>query len=266
MSASGKARALNWPLTLEFIRRELRLRWLGTFSGAAWALLQPLMQLAIYSYVFLYIFRARLPQEEFGELGFVPFLAIGLWPWTAFSEACLRAVSAIPDNAGLLGKVALPRPLLVLAPVVSGFLLHAVGLFAVIAILIFGGWLPWSWSILAVPLLLALLALFALGLSWLLAALNVFVRDLSHLLGQLMLMLFFLTPVLYPRSLVPDALGPVADANPLALYIGLFRQVILGTGGYDWQHWLLAIVIALATAAAGWWIFQRLSPYFEDFL
>ncbi len=256
----------GWLLTREFIRRELRSRYLGTLSGAAWALLQPLLQLAIYSYVFLYVFQARLPENEFGNLGFVPFLAVGLWPWTAFSESCLRAVSAIPENAGLLGKVALPRPVLVLAPVAAGFLLHAAGFVAVLLILGLGGWVQPSAAWLLVPVLLAMLAVFTLGLSWLFAAVNVFVRDLSLLLAQALLMLFFLTPVLYPRSLVPESLAPLADANPLALYIGLIRQATIGVGDYGAVHFTMALVIALIAAGVGYWVFQRLSDHFEDFL
>ncbi len=256
----------GWLLASEFVRREFKLRYLGTFSGMAWALLQPLLQLAIYSYVFLNVFRARLPAEEFGELGFVPFLAMGLWPWVAFSESLLRAVNAIPENAGLLGKVALPRPLLVLAPTVAGFLMHGLGFVAVIAVLWTGGWLQPDWSTLLVVPLLLLLGLFTLGLAWLFAALNVFVRDLSHLLAQVVTMLFFLTPVLYPRSLVPESLRPIADANPLALFVGLFRQVTLGVGGYDWTDALVALVIAVVVALAGYLVFRRLSSHFEDFL
>lgn len=258
--------AAGWLLTREFIRRELRSRYLGTLSGLAWALFQPLLQLAIYSYVFLYVFRARLPAAEFGGLGFVPFLAVGLWPWTAFSESCLRAVSAIPENAGLLGKVALPRPMLVLAPVAAGFMLHAAGFAAVLIILCLGGWIQPAASFLMLPVLLAMLGVFTLGLSWLLAAINVFVRDLSLLLAQALLMLFFLTPVLYPRSLVPESLAPLADANPLTLYIGLIRQAAIGTGDYGLIHLVIALVIALIAAGVGYWVFQRLSDHFEDFL
>lgn len=256
----------GWLLATEFIRREFKLRYLGTFSGMAWALLQPLLQLAIYSYVFLNVFRARLPAEEFGELGFVPFLAMGLWPWVAFSESLLRAINAIPENAGLLGKVALPRPLLVFSPVLAGFLIHGLGLLAVIAILCAGGWMRPSWMLLCVPFLFALLALFTLGLAWLFAAVNVFVRDLSHLLAQVITMLFFLTPVLYPRSLIPQSLLPIADSNPLALFVGLFRRVTLGVGDYGWPEALIAMTIAATVAAFGYVVFRRLSNHFEDFL
>jgi lipopolysaccharide transport system permease protein len=254
------------PLLTELVRREITGRYLGTFSGAIWALVHPLLQLAIYGYVFIFIFRTRLPEAEFGSLGFLPFLAIGLWPWNAFAEAVNRSATTIPDAAGLLGKVALPRPLLVVAPICASFLLATVGLVAVVALLWTGGWLRPTPSALLMMPLMVLLMIFATGVGWFVAALNVFVRDIGQALPQLTMLLFFLTPVLYPRSLIPESIRVLADANPLALYVGLFRQCIMGVGHYGFGHAAIAAAIALATAAAGYLVFRRLAPHFEDFL
>lgn len=254
-----------WLLVRELVRRELQQRYLGSLSGGAWALVQPLLQLAIYGYVFGRIFAARLPEQEFGAMPFVAFLAVGLWPWNAFAESLTRVCTAIVDNAGLLGKVAMPRPLLVVAPVIAGFLLQAAGFAAVIVVLYLGGWAEPRWQVLIALPLFALLALFTLGLAWLFSALNVFVRDIAHGLAQVLLMMFFLTPVLYPRSLVPEALLPLADANPMALFVGLFRQSVLGVGHYQSSDWLLLTALTAASLALGYWVFQRLAPHFEDF-
>lgn len=260
-----QTRTSRLPLIRELVRRELRQRYLGSLSGGAWALLQPLLQLAIYGYVFGRIFSARLPQQEFGELAFLAFLAIGLWPWNAFAESLSRACTTIIDNAGLLGKVAVPRPLLVVAPIIAGFLLQLLGFAAVLLVLYAGGWVEPRWqAVLAVPLF-AMLALFTLGLAWLFSALTVFVRDIAHGLPQILLLMFFLTPVLYPRSLVPEALLPLADANPLALFIGLFRQVILGVGGLGATQWMVLAALTTVSLLIGYWVFRRLSPHFEDF-
>ncbi|MHB8679729.1 MAG: ABC transporter permease, partial [Rudaea sp.] len=94
-------------LALHFIRRDIRNRYLGSFSGGLWALLQPLAQLAVYGFVFVYVFKARVPGAD--APGYVPFLALALWPWTAFAEGLSRATTAIQDNAALIRKVALPR-------------------------------------------------------------------------------------------------------------------------------------------------------------
>lgn len=250
----------------ELLRRDLKHRYLGTFSGGLWALLQPLLQLAIYGYVFGTIFRARLPEAEFGALGFITFLAIGLWPWTAFAEALNRASTAVVDNAGLLGKVALPRPLLVVAPVLAGFLLHLAGFVAVLLVLLGLGWLEPRWSLLWLPPLFVLLAGFSLGLAWLFAALSVFVRDFTHVLAQALVLLFFLTPVLYPRSLIPPGLQGLADANPMTLFVAAFRQAALGVGEAGAAEVAVLLALTAASLALGLFVFRRLAPHFEDFL
>lgn len=262
----GTHRSYSYSLLTEFIRREMKARYLGTFSGGAWVFVQPLLQLAIYGYVFLHIFSARLPEAEFGSIGFIAFLAVGLWPWNAFAESINRSATVIQESAGLLGKIALPRAMLVVAPVTAGFLLQLLGFVAVVAVLWLGGWLEPRWTAITVPILMAVLWLFTLGLAWLLAAVNVFVRDIAQALPQITLLLFFLTPVLYPRSLVPESLHPIADANPMTLFVGLFRQCLLGVGHYTAIHYMLALGIALLSAWIGYSVFKRLAPHFEDFL
>jgi lipopolysaccharide transport system permease protein len=257
----------SFTLAIELVRRDITARYLSTFSGWLWLIAQPVCQLLIYGYVFLQVFRARLPEAEFGQIGFLPFLAIGLWPWNAFTEALGRATAIIPESAGLLGKIAMPRHLLVVAPVIAGFIAHALGFIAVLVVLWAGGWLEWpGWSVLVVPVLFVLLMLFALGLGWLFAAINVFVRDVAQMLPQALTLLFFLTPILYPRSLVPENLHVLADVNPLALFVGLFRHCLLGTGDYGIASYGAAAVIAGFTAWFGYAVFRRLGPHFEDFL
>ena len=182
--------ALN--LALHFINRELRSRYLGSLSGGVWALVQPLIQLAVYGAVFVYVFKASGPV---GGVGFVPFLALGLWPWNAFAEALMRGTTAIPDNAGLIGKVALPREVLVVAAVSSSFLLHGVGFCAICIVLKLWG-VPIH--LLALPLaFLTYLQLFVLALGFALtfAAIQVFVRDLSQVLVQVLQLWMFASPI-----------------------------------------------------------------------
>ena len=180
-------------LTLRFIARELKNRFAGSFSGGLWALFQPLLQLAVYSFVFVYVFKARLPGAD--APGYVPFLVTALWPWTAFAEAVLRATTAIQDNAALIGKVALPREVLVLASVCASFAIHAAGFVAIVLVLWLAGRGIHPAGILpALALYLPLFAL-ALGFALLFAAIQVFVRDLVQALGQLLPLAMFAAPV-----------------------------------------------------------------------
>ena len=172
-------------LLLNLTIRELRARYLSGLSGVFWVLVNPLALLAIYAYVFTVIFQARFP--EAAESGFVPFLAVALWPWLAFSESLQRAASAVRENADLVGKVAFPRELLVYARVAAVFLTHAIGFLAVLVVLkLLGTPVHLAWLTLAV-VLLALLAVFAAGLGLILATLQVFFRDLQQVLLRVLL-------------------------------------------------------------------------------
>ena len=250
-------------LALHFIRRDIRNRYLGSFSGGAWSLLQPLIQLAVYGFVFVYVFKARVPGAD--APGYVPFLALGLWPWVAFSESITRSTTAIQDNAALIGKIALPREVLVFAAVAASFLIHVLGFCAIaLALRLFG--VPVD--LLGLPLALCgfvQLFMLALGCSFLCAAIQVFVRDLGQTLAQLMPLWMFAGPVLYPRDYLPERFRGWLDYNPFTFYPEALRETLLGYGSTG-TPWIVAGVIALALLALGYGVFRRLSPHFEDFL
>jgi ABC-type polysaccharide/polyol phosphate export permease len=248
-------------LLRHFVARDLRQRYLGSLWGGAWALLQPLLTLAIYAVVFVEVLRVRLP--EAAGAGFVPFFAAGLWPWTAFAESINRAMGAIPENAGLLGKVALPSSVLVVAPISTGFLIHGLGFVGVMALLSLLGQGVALAGLLAAAPMFALLYLLAVGLGLLLAALQVFVRDLAQVVAQLLALLFFLTPIVYAREMVPPRFAQVLGWNPLTAFIEGVRAPLLGTPSPSWWLPLVASAVALLLGIA---VFRRLSRHFEDFL
>jgi ABC-type polysaccharide/polyol phosphate export permease len=255
----------RWNLIRHFVLRDLKQRYLGSLSGGLWAVLQPLLLLGVYAFVFVEILRVRnLPAAAGGD--FVVFLVAGLWPWTAFAEALNRSVTAIQDHAGLLSKVALPREVLVLAPVTSAFLLHGVGFVAVTLALAFAGKDVDALGLPAALAMFALLYAFALGLALVLAALQVFVRDLGHMLGQFLTLWFFLTPVFYTRDMVPPAFATVLSLNPVSPYVDAVRGALHAPLAPVPSQWALAALYAALALAAGAFVFRRLSRHFEDFL
>ena len=252
-------------LVLHFIRRDLRNRYLGSFSGGLWALVQPLVQLGVYGFVFVYVFKARAPGD--GTPGsFVPFLALGLWPWTAFSESLSRATTTIQDNAPLIRKVAMPREVLVCAAVASTFLLHALGFCAIaVALRMFG--VPIDLLLLPLALLVfAQLFVLGLGFAFLFAALQVFVRDLAAALPQLLILWMFASPVFYARESFPEQYRAWFQFNPFAHYPESMRALLLHSGAAGWRAHALALLVALGVLATGLAVFRRLNPHFEDFL
>ncbi len=251
-------------LATHFIRRELKDRYRGSFTGFGWALLQPLLQLAIYAFVFVQIFKARVPGA--GAPGYVPFLVVAMWPWIAFSEAIFRSTTAIQDNAALIGKVALPRELLVLAPCAASFLLHGAGFLAILAVLSISGH---GIEMVKIPLALLLyvpMFAYAFGISLTLAALQVFVRDLVQIIGQLLTLMMFAAPIFYDRTNLPERFQVLLDLNPFTFYVEGMRNLLLGYGEFPWHGLLIAILVAGLTLAFGLWLFRRLDPHFEDFL
>jgi lipopolysaccharide transport system permease protein len=250
-------------LALHFIRREVRSRYLGSLSGGFWALVQPLIQLAVFGVVYVYVFRAPAPA---GGAGIVPFLALGLWPWNAFAEALVRSTNAIPENAALIGKIALPREVLVLSAASSSFLLHGLGFCAIcVAMRVWG--VPIDLMALPLALLTFLqLFLFAFGLALMFAAVQVFVRDLSQVLVQLLPMWMFASPVFYPREFLPERFRPWMSFNPFAYYVETFRSLLLGTGEVHLRAQVASLLLAFVVVALGIAMFRRLSPHFEDFL
>ncbi|HEU4664810.1 MAG TPA: ABC transporter permease [Dokdonella sp.] len=252
------------PLTLSFARRELANRFAGSLSGALWALLQPLLQLAVYAFVFVHVFKARIPGAD--APGYVPFLVTALWPWTAFSEALLRSTTAIQDNAALIGKVALPREVLVVAVAGTSFAVHAVGFCAILLVLRASGQAVSLWGLApALALYVPLFAL-ALGLAFACAAIQVFVRDLVQLLGQILPLLMFGAPIFYDRASLPVRVQGLLDLNPFTAYADAFRALLLGHGTLDATHLGIAVAVAAAVLLFGRWLFRRLDSHFEDFL
>lgn len=257
---------MSLALTAHFIRRELRNRYLGSISGGLWALLQPLAQLAIYSFVWAYVFKMRLPGADASPRAIVPFLALGVWPWNAFAEAVSRSTTVIQDNAGLIGKIALPRETLVVSTAAASFLLHSLGFCAVVIVLAACGMHIQLPGLPMALLVFAQLFLLALGFSFLFAALQVFVRDLSQVLAQVIPLWMFLSPVLYSRDFLPPAYRGWLGLNPFTFYPEYFRATLLGVGEVRIADCALALLTALVVCAVGYGVFRRLDPRFEDFL
>ena len=249
-------------LLANFFKRELTTRYLGSSTGLAWALLHPLLLLAVYHFVFTTIFRAG----SFGGKSFLLFVAVALWPWLAAQEALQRATVSLAHYAGLIRKVAFPPELVVYASIAATLVLQFAGYLAVLAVLAaFGEPVRFEGLLIAVPLWL-ILTIALTGLALLFAALQVFIRDVEHVLMPVLMILMYLTPILYPLTLVPESVRPWVAANPFGWLVERLRDALLdGKLALQWGD-AVALGVALALFLGGRWVFRRLSPHFEDFL
>jgi ABC-type polysaccharide/polyol phosphate export permease len=259
-SRSGSTR--NRALFANFFRRELFSRYLGSASGLAWAFLHPLALLAVYHFVFTTVFRAGSMDGK----SFLLFVAVALWPWLAAQEALQRGTVSIAAHGGLIRKVAFPHEVIVYASIAATLMLQFAGYLAVLVVLaLFGEPVHFEGLLLAVPLWMVM-ALAVAGLTLALSALQVFIRDIEHILMPVLMILMYLTPILYPLSLVPEGMKPWVAANPFGYLVGRLRDALLdGQLEPKWED-AVAVAVVIAVFAAGRWIFIRLSPHFEDFV
>ncbi|MEP6657986.1 MAG: ABC transporter permease [Betaproteobacteria bacterium] len=259
---AASTRRRNLALFINFYRRELSGRYLGSATGLAWALLHPLALLAVYYFVFTQVFRTR----GFGDQSFLLFVAVALWPWLAAQEGLQRATVSLGSYAGLIRKVAFPHELVVYASVAATFTLHFAGYVAVLVVLaLFGEPVRFQGFLLVLPIWV-MVAIATTGLALCFSALQVFIRDVEHVLMPVLMILMYLTPILYPLSLVPDRVRPWVAANPFAWVVDRLREALLD--GQLALHWrdLLALTAAAVLFVLGRWMFLRLSPNFEDFV
>jgi lipopolysaccharide transport system permease protein len=262
LAATGAAGRRNRALLRNFFGREIHTRYLGSITGLAWALLHPLALLGVYHFVFTTVFRAG----GFQGHSFLLFVAVALWPWLAAQEALQRATVSLAGYAGMIRKVAFPHELVIYASVAATLVLQFAGYLAVLlALALFGERVHFEGLVLAIPLWFVM-ALAVLGLSLCFAALQVFIRDVEHVLMPMLMILMYLTPILYPLTLVPEHLRPWVAANPFGWLVGRLRDGLLdGRIGLEWGD-AVALAGAVALFLAGRWVFRRLSPQFEDFV
>ncbi|MDX1568916.1 MAG: ABC transporter permease [Xanthomonadales bacterium] len=244
--------------------RYARERYLQNWAGPLWVILVPLAQLAIYAFVFVEIFKARVPEAD--TVGFVPYLAVAFWPWTAFADAVMRATPSVVENRDLIGKVALPAEALPAASASATFLLTLAGYVAVLIVLAATGT---PIGLVGLPLMLTMVLctyFLALGLSLLFSALQVYARDLNHALGPLFMLWFFTTPILYSIDLIPERLRGLAQLNPFYYIVSRIRDALL----FDAPRFRLADIAFLVASALFMLlcvaVFRRLSRRFEDYL
>ena len=245
------------------VRREVSSRFVGTSLGGLWSLIQPAIMLALYTMVFSVIYKVK----EVGEgHGFPEFVFCGLWPWLAFQEACTRSVTAITQNANMVKKLQFPSELLVVAVVTSSFIVQGIGFFLfLLGLMVWNGaWLPATVVLLVIPFGLSLSL--AVGLGMLLACGNVFFRDIEQVALASFTLWFFLTPILYPKALIPASVERILMLNPMVGIVDSLRSMILdGTFSPDLSL-IYSAGVAIALAYLGIYAFGRCRGFFADYL
>ena len=240
---------------LASVRREFQSRYQVSLLGGLWAVFNPLAQIAVYTAVLAGVMQARLPGVT-GTFGYSIYLCAGIITWGLFAEIIGRATTVFVDNANLLKKLSFPRVCLPAHVILSSILNFAIVFGLFLLFLLSVGHFP-GLPVLAVVPVLAIQILLAVGLGVLLGVTNVFFRDVAQATGILMQFWFWLTPIVYPLSVVPEPFRAAIRANPTTAIATAYQDILLTGRWPDWESLLPAAVLASLAVAAGMRAFRR---------
>lgn len=250
--------------------REIRGQYKRTIFGQLWSLVNPLASMLVYTIVFAFILRVSPPPGDPSGLNIFPvWLLCGLLPWTFFSGVVQQGMGSLLANAGLVQKVYFSRIVLPLSTVGSVGYNWLFEMAVLVVVLVICGAFVWPWLPLVI-VLMVLLAVFAAGLALMLAVANVHFRDTQYFVSIIMQIWMYLTPIIYPISLVAEqserydglfgtsvTILDIYRLNPLERFVNVFRQLLYDNKWPDPQDFLLCAVWAVAAFVIGLWVFRR---------
>ncbi|MCL2872280.1 MAG: ABC transporter permease [Betaproteobacteria bacterium] len=255
----------NRSLIKSLVVREIAGRYRGSVMGVLWSFFLPVLMLAVYTFVFSVIFKARWNTGSDSKTEFALILFAGLLVFNFFSECVNRAPGLILANTSYVKKVVFPLEILPVVTLGTALFHCAVGLLAwLLFYAIFFGVPPLT--ALLFPIVLLPLLFLTAGFSWLLASLGVFLRDVAQVVGVITTVLMFLSPIFYPTSALPESFQKVLLLNPLALIIEQTRGVLIFGQVPSWGMYFLLLLGSIAIAWLGYAWFQKTRKGFADVL
>lgn len=243
-----------------FTWRDLKIRYKQTIVGVTWAVFQPLSTMIIFTVLFGTF--AKIPSDN---IPYPVFVFTGLLFWQLFSASLLQASNSLVSNQNLLTKVYFPRILLPISSLFSNLVDFAIASVILVGLMVWYGFIPHLWGLLILPLLLAITSIFAVGLGLFLAALNVKYRDVKYALPFFVQLLMFLTPVIYPPSIL-GGYSWILALNPMTGVIKAARAALFGLQPINWIVLLFSALAALIFFAIGLVYFKKTERFFADLI
>jgi len=245
-------------LIRELVLRDVVLRYRGSALGFVWTLLTPLLFILVYMLVFSVFLQVGVPN-------YPVFLVAGLLPWQWFSTALQSGTTSLVDGRIYVGKAVLAPVVLVFVPVLSNFIQFLLSLPILLAVgLIFR--IHVIWPLLALPLLVVIQLLLTLAILLFVAPFNVFYRDASQLVSVLLMLGFYLTPIIYPLSNIPPHFRPIALANPMTALVLSYQNIFYFQAFPDWRLVAYALGASLLLLLAGRVVFDRYKDTFAEYV
>ncbi|MBU3874730.1 ABC transporter permease [Faecalicatena sp. AGMB00832] len=237
------------PLLMELVARDIKIKYRRSVLGVLWTLLNPLCMMIILSVVFSNLFK-------FDIENFPLYILSGQVVFNFFSDATNGALSSIIGSAALIKKVYVPKYLFVLSRVFSSFI-NLMASFTALLIVMVATRTELHWTSFLVPVPLLLLVLFSLGIGLILAAITVKFRDVMHLYSVFITALLYLTPVIYPMSILPTWLYKIVMLNPITNIMIMFRSVMLNNTVFSISSLVVAIIETAAALVIGLYVFYK---------
>lgn len=245
-----------------FIANDLKSRYTGSLAGIYWSVINPLLMIVIYTFVFAAVLRIEFHKGS-GTLNFAFYLICGMLPWLAIQDSVIRSTSSLVDNSELVKRARFPASILPIHIVLSNLITMLIGLCILIVILFFIGH-PLKWTILLVPALILPQIIFTLGLSWAFSSIYVFVRDMLPFISNFVLLWMFLTPIFYPSTIFPPQYEIFLILNPAAHIVNLYREVIMKGNIPPSLSYITLWIEAVSVFLLGYRVYIKLQPRFTD--
>ena len=251
-----KHRKMLWATTVA----DIRSRYAGAVLGMFWLILYPILMLAAYSIVYVFILRVRLDQISAPQ--YVMLIFSGLIPFLGFSEGLSNSVISVTSNAALVKNTLYPIEIIPVKAVLFSQCTEVVGIVVLTIALGVGGLLT-PWALLILPLW-GFQVMFGIGVGWILSALNVILRDLQSLVGIITMFLMMVSPIAYTPDMIPEGLRPLLRLNPLYYFITAYQNFMIYGQLPSWDILLVIVLLSLGIFLLGYWFFEKMKQLFDD--
>lgn len=255
----------NRALLSQLVRRELGNRYQGTLLGGLWSLLNPLLMLMLYTFVFKVIFKARWPDMANTNVEFASVLFIGLLMHGLLAEVLSRSSSVIIENINYVKKIVFPLPVLAWNIVLTALINMLFGLMILLAFIVITT-KTFSFIWLLFPVVIIPFLILALGVCWILSAVVVYFRDLALIVPPLSTLMLFSSTTFFPLEQAPAIIQPILRFNPLTIIIDSMRDLLIYERLPNFGLLFLYSFVALMLFGFGYYLFVRLSRGFSDVL
>jgi lipopolysaccharide transport system permease protein len=239
------------------LRREVNERFKGSVAGWVWAVVAPLLAIAVYTFAFTTSLKLPMADSAAGpRIGYALFIFSGIIVFNFFSEMAFRAPMLLHEYAHFIKQTIFPSDMLAVISTLRATLFTLISIAVMLAFqLAFTGSLPWT--VLLIPLVFIPFIAFLVGMSWFLCAIGAFTRDAGYLMINIMPLMMFATPVFYPHSSLPPPFDFWIYANALTSYVEVMRDIVLMGVLPSWKVYAWSLLTSVVTFYFGYWFFDR---------